>query len=80
MAFTQNQYRSDPTLRDTAAGKTPREILNLANDEVALSKLVTQSALGQKGPVNAPVQANQKVSAPVKQQPQKKQPTAVVKQ
>lgn len=78
LAFTQNQYRSDPTLRDTAAGKTPREILNLANDEVALSKLVTQSGLGQKN--YAPVQANQKVSAPVKQQPQKKQPTAVVKQ
>ena len=80
MAFTQNQYRSDPTIRDEAAGKTPREILDLANDPVAVGRLGTQSALGQQGPVNAPVQANQRVSAPVKQQPQKKQPAAMGKQ
>ena len=48
--------------------------MDLANDKVAVGRLVTQSALGQQGPVNAPIQANQKVSAPVKQQPQKKQP------
>ena len=80
LAFTQNQYRSDPTIRDEAAEKTPREILDLANDKVALGRLVTQSALGQQGPVNAPVQANQRVSAPVKQQPQKQQPAAMGKQ
>ena len=80
LAFIQNQYRSDPTIRDEAAGKTPREILDLANDPVAVGRLVTQSALGQQGPVNAPVQANQRVSAPVKQQPQKKQPAAMGKQ
>ena len=74
LALAQNNYRNDPTIRDTAAGKTPREILDLANDKVAVGRLVTQSALGQQGPVNAPIQANQKVSAPVKQQPQKKQP------
>lgn len=79
LAFTQNQYRSDPTIRDEAAGKTPREILDLANDPVAVGRLVTHSALGQQGPVNAPVQANQRVSAPVKQ-PQKKQPAAMGKQ
>ena len=80
LAFTQNQYRSDPTIRDEAAGKTPREILDLANDPVAVGRLVTHSALGQQGPVNASVQANQRVSAPVKQQPQKKQPAAMGKQ
>ena len=74
LALAQNNYRNDPTIRDTAAGKTPREILDLADDKVAVGRLVTQSALGQQGPVNAPIQANQKVSAPVKQQPQKKQP------
>ena len=74
LSLAQNNYRNDPTIRDTAAGKTPREILDLANDKVAVGRLVTQSALGQQGPVNAPIQANQKVSAPVKQQPQKKQP------
>ena len=74
LALAQNNYRNDPTIRDTAAGKTPREILDLANDKVAVGRLVTQSALGQQGPVNAPIQANQKVSAPVKQQSQKKQP------
>lgn len=57
----QNRYLHNPIIQNATNGMSPREMLDMIQNPKELGKLVIQSGLGKKDPVNAPVQENQKV-------------------